>query len=301
MSLGMILVAGLVFAAVFGGLVLVMSVIQKRQQPAVAEGPGQKRETGKLDPKLAALEVKLRLAGLPFTPEVYQKRVVMAAMTSAVLGMAMGGFATGGLLFGGLLAFGTLKGGDFYLKFKHGQRLQEFVDQFADALGVMANGVKSGQTVLQTLETIVEDFNDPLREEVAEVLQEIRMGYPMDESLQHWVDRMPCEDLEIAVTALIVQRQTGGNISEILETLATTIRERNKLHKQISALTSQGRMSGVVMSLLPIGLFLAMYLIAPARMGLLISHPIGLIFTALGVVMIGLGSYFIKRIVTIEV
>lgn len=301
MSLSMILVAGLVFAAVFGGLVLVMNVLQKRQAPAVAEGPGQKRVTGKLDPKLAALEVKLRLAGLPFTPEVYQKRVVMAAMTSAVLGMAMGGFATGGLLFGGLLAFGTLKGGDFYLKFKHGQRLQEFVDQFADALGVMANGVKSGQTVLQTLETIVEDFNDPLREEVAEVLQEIRMGYPMDESLQHWVDRMPCEDLEIAVTALIVQRQTGGNISEILETLATTIRERNKLHKQISALTSQGRMSGVVMSLLPIGLFVAMYLIAPARMGLLISHPIGLIFTALGVVMIGLGSYFIKRIVTIEV
>lgn len=296
----MLMVAAVVFAAVFGGLVLVMNVLQKKQQPVIADGPVRK-DASPVDPKIAALELKLRLAGLPFTPELYQKRVVMAAMTSAVVGMAMGGFATGGLLFGGVLAFGTLKGGDFYLKWKQGQRLQEFVDQFADALGVMANGVKSGQTVLQTLETIVEDFNDPLREEVAEVLQEIRMGYPMDESLLHWVARMPSEDLEIAVTALIVQRQTGGNISEILETLATTIRERNKLHKQISALTSQGRMSGVVMSLLPVGLFVAMYLIAPARMALLITHPIGLIFTALGLVMIGLGSYFIKRIVTIEV
>lgn len=127
------------------------------------------------------------------------------------------------------------------------------------------------------------------------------MGVPMDEALNHWVERLPSEDLEIAVTALVVQRQTGGNISEILETLATTIRERNKLHKQISALTAQGRMSGIVLGLLPVGLFLVFYLLAPARTGMMISHPIGLIMTGFGVMLIAVGGYFIKKIVTIEV
>jgi tight adherence protein B len=112
---------------------------------------------------------------------------------------------------------------------------------------------------------------------------------------------MPLEDLEIATTALVVQRQTGGNVAEILDTVADTIRQRNKLYKQIRTLTTQGRMSGWVLALLPVGLFVAMFLIAPERTGLLISHPIGLLMTLVGVVMLSIGGYFIRAIVTIEV
>lgn len=127
------------------------------------------------------------------------------------------------------------------------------------------------------------------------------MGVPMDDALDKWTKRMPCEDLEIAATALIVQRTTGGNVSEILETLATTIRDRNKLQKQIQSLTAQGRMSGWVMSALPVGLFLAFYVMSPQRTGLLLTNPLGLILTGFGAAMIGVGSYVIRRIVTIEV
>lgn len=299
----LMLVAMGIFAVVFGGLLLAQKTLAKQGELAVADGPAPTRPAGPVesDAKAAAFQLRLTRAGITMEPEAYRKRVMLLTMFGGVLGMTMGSFKLGGIIFGAALAYGFYKGGDFYIDWRFARRLQEFVDQFTDALGVMANGAKSGQTIPQSLETVVDDFNNPIKDEVAEVLQELRMGVPLDEALNHWVERLPCEDLEIACTALIVQRQTGGNIAEILETLATTIRERNKLHKQINALTSQGRMSGIVMALLPVGLFFVFYLIAPARTGLMISHPIGLILTSFGLMMIAVGGYFIKKIVTIEV
>lgn len=302
----MMLVAVVVFAAVFGGLILAQKALTRNGELALADGPApQPKAPGRFasrdEAKLADLAVRLKRAGIPMTAEAYQKRVLLFTMFAGALGMVMGQFKMGGMIFGLFLAYGTFKGGDFYVDFMFNRRLGNFVDQFTDALGVMANGAKSGQTVMQSLEIVCDDFNDPIKSEVNEVLQELRMGVPMDDALNNWVERLPCEDLEICVTALVVQRQTGGNIAEILETLATTIRERNKLHKQISSLTAQGRMSGIVLALLPVALFFVFYLIAPARTGLMISHPIGLMITGFAITLIAVGGYFIKKIVTIEV
>jgi tight adherence protein B len=306
-----------IFGVMFGGMYLGLKVMAARQ--AAAEGPVGEIEVGAPARPLRATEAgttatrparsekdealakRLRQAGIGLEPEVYRQRLLRSALVVAIAGVVMGGLGVGGLLFGLLLGFATYKGGDYYIQWKYDQRMNDFLDQFTDALGVMANGVKSGQTVLQCFETIASDFIDPIQGEMHEVLQELRMGVPMDEALAAWAERMPCEDLEIATTALIVQRQTGGNVAEILDTVANTIRERNKLYKQIRTLTTQGRMSGVVLSLLPVGLFLAMFLIAPERTGLLFSHPIGLLLTGLGVGGITAGAYFIKKIVTIEV
>lgn len=309
-----------IFVVMFGGMYLGMRVMAARQ--AVADGvleddldeapaaptPMAKVAAAKAAEQAAArsarneaLAKRLKQAGIGMEPEVFRTRLLRSSALVGTIGFFMGGIGVGGLLFGLLLGFAAFKGGDWYIQFKYDQRMNEFLDQLTDALGVMANGVKSGQTILQCFETIAADFQDPIQGEVEEVLQELRMGVPMDESLAAWADRMPCEDLEIATTALIVQRQTGGNVAEILDTVATTIRERNKLYKQIRTLTTQGRMSGVVLSLLPVGLFLAMFLIAPERTGLLLSHPIGLILSAFGIGGIVAGGYFIKRIVTIEV
>lgn len=302
-----------IFGAIFGLMLLAMRFMGRgNEELAVADGPSDgsiagaparaaREDDEEQNPKLAALALRLQRAGIDMEPERYRKRVLHITIFGMLVGMIMGGFGAGGMVFGLVLGFAAYKGGDMFIDFKHGQRMTEFGDQFADALGVMANGAKSGQTVLQTLETVSQDFNDPLQSEVEEVLGELRMGVPLDEALDHWVARMPGEDLEIACTALIVQRQTGGNVAEILDTVALTIRERNKLHKQVRALTATGRISGWVMSLLPVGMFLAMYLIAPARTGLLISHPIGLVLTGIGIGAIMVGSYFIKKIVTIEV
>lgn len=304
MTIGMVF---FIFAVVFGGIIAIGRVMEKRNALAVADGPGSgtgplaDEEDDTLDPKLAELAQRLVRAGISLSPEEFVKRRLFVTIGGVAVGMVMGGFSFGGLLFGGLLGFVGYKGADFYVQRCYNKRMGDFVDQFSDALGVMSNGVRSGQTIFQTLEGLVEDFNDPLREEIEEVLAELRMGVPLEDALLHWVERTPNEDLEIAATALIVQRQTGGNVSEILETVAKTIRERNKLFKQIKSLTGQGRMSGWVMTLLPIGLFFVLYLITPARVGLLVSHPLGLVMTAIGLGMIGIGGYFIRKIVTIDV
>jgi tight adherence protein B len=291
-----------IFATVLGVLMLALRLQARRAAPTVME-PATSRAPGPAtahqgDP---ALVRRLRQAGLDLTPEAFRRNWLRAALAVAIVGVVMGGMGPGGLVFGGLLGYGTWRGRDAWLDFRISSRQAEFLDQFTDALGVMANGVKSGQTVLQTLETVASDFTDPLRGEVHEVLQELRMGVPMDAALTAWAERMPLEDLEIATTALVVQRQTGGNVAEILETVADTIRQRNKLFKQIRTLTTQGRMSGWVLGLLPVGLFVAMFLIAPERTGLLISHPIGLLMTLFGAAMLAAGGYFIRAIVTIEV
>ncbi|MDB5095997.1 MAG: type secretion system protein [Cyanobacteria bacterium RYN_339] len=295
-----------IFAGMFGVMFLAMRLLN-RGQVAVTEGgegmpvPPAREVEAPPTAKMLDLATRLRRAGIDLEPGAYRTRVFRICLLVTLVGMIMGRFTVGGILFGLVLGFVAFKGGDAFINFKYNQRMAEFTDQFSDALGVMANGAKSGLTVMQSLETVAEDFSDPLRGEVEEVLQELRMGVPLDEALNSWVERMPGEDLEIATTALIVQRQTGGNVAEILDTLTRTIRERNKLFKQIRALTATGRMSGWVMSSLPVGMFLAMYFIAPARTGLLLSHPIGLVMTFVGCVGIATGSYFIKRIVTIEV
>jgi tight adherence protein B len=295
-----------IFGSIFGLMVLVMRLMNRGQTLVVADGvanapPLNSGQPAPLTEKMAALALRLKHAGIDMEPGAYRTRVFRITILVMLVGFFMGGMTPGGVIFSLILGFATFKGGDFFIDFKYGQRMAEFGDQFSDALGVMANGARSGQTVLQTLESVSQDFDDPLRSEVEEVLSELRLGVPLDEALEHWVARMPGEDLEIACTAITVQRQTGGNVAEILETVALTIRERNKLFKQIRALTAQGRMSGWVMALLPVGMFVAMYLIAPARTGLLISHPIGLALTGVGIGAILTGGYFIKKIVTIEV
>ncbi|MEB3284982.1 MAG: type II secretion system F family protein [Candidatus Sericytochromatia bacterium] len=291
----------LLFGAFLVFLLVGWSMVQKQKRRASEPNPQEERDQGELADPAQALTKKLRQAGLEPDPAAFLRRWRIGALTGAIVGIVMGGFGAGGVLFGGLLGYSIWRAREVYLHFKWNQRMAEFLDQFTDALGVMANGVKSGQTVLQTFETIALDFGDPISSEVTEVLQELRMGVPLDNALEAWAERIPLEDLEIATTALSVQRQTGGNVAEILDTVAETIRQRNKLQKQIRTLTTQGRMSGWVLGLLPVGLFVAMFLIAPERTGLLLTHPIGILMTAIGSAMIAAGGFFIQRIVSIEV
>jgi len=179
--------------------------------------------------------------------------------------------------------------------------MQRFQDQMPSMVSTVANAVKAGQSVMQALETVVEEFDDPVRAEVSEVIQDLRVGVALDIATRNWLARMPDEDLEIFGTAIILQRQTGGNLAEILENLAATMRERRKLLGQIRSLTTQGRMSGNILSALPAGLYCLLYVLMPERMGVLFTHPLGWAMLALCVGMVALGGYVIRRIVTIDV
>lgn len=237
----------------------------------------------------------------PLSSENFTRNQAIAAGCCALVGVLL---APGifprlflGALFGGLAWFAA----DRYLDWQWQKYQKEFEEQLPDMVGVVANAVKSSFSVQQALDLVTTEFADPMGAEVTEVLQEIRMGLPFEEALQNWADRLANDDLDILVTALIIQRQTGGNLSEVLENLATTMRERRRIQGQIRTLTTQGRFSGTILTFLPVGLYVVLFLIAPERMGVLFTDPLGWGIIALCITMVFIGSLIVRRIVTLDV
>jgi tight adherence protein B len=237
----------------------------------------------------------------PYSTERFQRIQQVLSGAMALLGLLLGAGIAGRIflaaVFGGVAWFGC----DQYLNFLYRRYCKEFEEQLADMVGVVANAVKAGNSVQQALELVVEEFSDPMAAEVSEVLHELRVGTALDMAIKNWLERMDNDDLEIFGIAVIIQRQTGGNLAEILENLANTMRERKKMFGQIRTLTTQGRMSGTILSLLPVGLYIMLYLVMPERMGVLFTNPLGWAIIGLVAVMIGLGSFVVSRVVAIDV
>lgn len=247
------------------------------------------------------LDHQLRRTRNPFSNENFERMQQLSAGGAGLLGLLLGDGLLGRLFLMGLFAGLTWWGFGRYLDILWQRYVKNFAEQLPDMVGVVANAVKAGHSVPQALELVIEEFQDPMASEVGEVAQELRMGVAMDQAMRNWSSRIADDDLDIFCSAVIIQRQTGGNLAEILENLAGTMRERKKIHGQIRTLTTQGRMSGLVMSFLPLGLYVALYLIVPERMGLMFTHPMGWGLIALVALLLTIGGLFIKRIVTIDV
>lgn len=244
---------------------------------------------------------RLRRTRNPYSTERFQRVQRGLTAFTAILGLTLGEGILGRVFMGGLFAAVAWFGCDQYLHFLYRRYCQDFESQLPDMVGVVANAVKAGNSVQQALELVVEEFAGPMAAEVSEVLHELRVGTAMDLAIHHWLARMPSDDLEIFGVAVIIQRQTGGNLAEILDNLGTTMRERKKMQGQIRTLTTQGRMSGMILSMMPIGLYCLLYLMMPERMGVLFTHPLGWALIGSCALMIALGGYIISRIVAIDV
>ena len=189
-----------------------------------------------------------------------------------------------------------------YVNYKQGKRLHTFEEQLPDTLGLWVNSLRSGYSVMQALEAISREAPDPSAMELRRVVQEVQLGIPMEESLAHLLGRMPSDDLDLVITAVNIQREVGGNLAEILEIIGHTIRERIKLKGEIRVLTSQGRITGYLISGLPILLAVFLAIINPDYVGKLFSNRLcGWPMIAIGLGMIGLGTAVIQKIVDIEI
>lgn len=185
---------------------------------------------------------------------------------------------------------------------KQARRLTQFEQQLPDLLGLWVNSLRAGYSVMQALEAISREAPKPTCDEIKRVVVEVQLGITMEDSLDHMLTRMPSEDLDLVVTAVNIQREVGGNLAEILEVIAHTIRERIKIKGEIRVLTAQGRITGYLISGLPIALGLFLYLINPTYMGGLINNRgCGWPMLAVGLGMIGIGMAAIQRIVDVEV
>ena len=187
-----------------------------------------------------------------------------------------------------------------FIKIKKENRRKAFEAQLGDTLIMMCNGLKSGFSFQQTMENVASDMPAPIGMEFGRVCNEIRYGATMEEALNNMAERVKSPDLMLVVSAVLIQRTTGGNLSEILSTISETIRDRIKIKGEISSITAQGRMSGIIIGSLPVGIAVILMVINPEYMSTLFTTTAGNIMLSVSVIMEILGFLAIRKVVTIE-
>ncbi len=179
-------------------------------------------------------------------------------------------------------------------------RAELFSKQLSEGLVIMRNSIKGGFTFLQSMESVSKDMQPPISTEFSKVLREIHYGVSQENALKNMVERTKSEDLELLVSAVVTSSQVGSNLTEILDTISSTIRERIKIKQEINTLTAQGRISGIVIGALPIAIVLAIMVLSPDYFKGFFDSSIGKLLVAVSIVMETVGFIIIKKIINIE-
>jgi tight adherence protein B len=209
------------------------------------------------------------------------------------------------LLIGALIGFMLPR---FWLNRRKGGRLGAFNKQLPDTITLIANALRAGSSFLQAIELVVRESRPPISTEFSRVIREVNLGLPFEQALDNMVRRVRSDDLELMATAISIQHQVGGNLAEILDSIAYTIRERVRIKGEIRTLTAQQRLSGYVVGFLPIGLAGFLFVAAPGFMDPMFANPpaiaglpAGVIILFFGGFMMFIGFMLIRKIVDIEV
>jgi tight adherence protein B len=243
------------------------------------------------------LETMLASAGLPLKPEEYVMfQWISTALVGGILQIILGNFLF--LIIGCILGFYLPR---WFLKKKQKDRMTKFNEGLPDMLTTLIGSLKAGFSFPQALKSVADEAETPIKEEMNLVLKEMQYGSSLEDSLNSLKERMPSEDLDLMIQAVLIQRQVGGNLAIVLDKIVETIRERTKIQGQIKTLTAQGRLSGIVIALLPLILSLFLYFIQPDYIGTLFKHPIGVALVIAAVISGVIGFLLIKKITTIEV
>ncbi len=242
------------------------------------------------------IETALEQANIPMKPgEAIIAAILMAILTfvllTAVTQSAIWGVIAGALV----LVFALL-----FVNNVAARHRKRFETQLPDTLNLLATSLRAGYSLLQAVEAVGEEASEPTRREFGRAMAEIRLGRQMDDALSDIAVRMASTDFEWAVLAIEIQREVGGNLAEVLQTTAETMVQRNRLRREMKALTAEGRISAIVLSLLPVGLFIFISLANPGYMEPLMTSTIGLAVLAGGVVFIGIGIFWMQKIVKVD-
>lgn len=195
-----------------------------------------------------------------------------------------------------------------WLKRRQAKRLKAFAQQLPDTITLLANSLRAGSSFLQGMELVTREARPPISEEFTRVVREMQLGVALQPALNNLVRRVASEDLELMVTAIQIQSQVGGNLATVLDAISHTIRERIRIHGEIQTLTAMQRYSGYVITLLPVGLAGLLFVISPTYISAMFERPpemmglpMGVVFFLVGLLSMGIGYFFIRRIVDIKV
>lgn len=188
-----------------------------------------------------------------------------------------------------------------YVGRKRAARLRKFEEQFPDSLEFMARSMRAGHAFSVSLEMLHREFQEPLAGEFRRAFEEHNLGMPLDVALQKLGQRVPSLDVHFFVSAVLLQKRTGGNLAEILDKLAYVIRERFKLRGKIRAISAHGRMTGMALTLIPIGVAAMMFIVNPDYVAFFVREEVGNIMMAGAIILQVIGYMIIRKIVNIEV
>lgn len=277
-----------------GPSALTMSLEQAIEERGLGRG---------LATELARADVKLTVI------EFWALNVISVVAVTGLFWLIYGGFVLP--LVGAVVGYFLPK---FYLKMRQRARLKKFNNQLGDGITLMANGLRSGYSLLQAMDAVGREMPEPLALEFRRVVREVALGVTNERAFSNLLRRVPSDDLDLMITAINVQHEVGGNLAEILEIIGFVIRERVRIKGEIAVLTAQGQLSGYIISALPIAMGLLLYAMNQEYIGKMVfscetlgipndrcTQPCGWLMVGAGLIMIAVGFYAIQRIIDIEV
>lgn len=252
---------------------------------------------GYLLPKKNWFELKAQQANLPVTGQEYMMLVGGSALFIFVL-LAIATLQLGEPL---LFAVGWVVFASLYVQFKAKRRMKQFTNQLGDAIAMMSNAIKSGFTFQQAMDIVAKEIKGPISEEFVRALNEIQLGVTLEDALEGICQRVKDDDFEMVAMSVVIQRQVGGNLSQILDTVGETIRDRIKLKGEIKALTAEGVISGWTIALLPIGVALISKAMNPSYFDAFVDNEIGKYILMTSVVSEAVGLLVIRWILNVKI
>ncbi len=184
---------------------------------------------------------------------------------------------------------------------KRWRRLRKFEELLPDTIDLMARALRAGHTISSAIEMVATEGSEPVASEFRHVFEEQNFGLPMREAMLNLADRVPLPDVSFLVTAILVQKETGGNLAEVLDKAAVVIRERFRLRGQLRVYTAQGRLTGWILASLPFIMFVLLNIVNPAYMKILLTDPAGRTLIYVGIGLMIVGGYVIRRVIDIKV
>ena len=297
---------GLIFVLVFMGVFAVVALLmlaassgdaQKAKQVQATLDSALATESPVLRDQIVNLRKSDQLSGIPWINQKLQKLELGPQLFSAFLVHWRFGSTLVALLVGAAFGFAPFA----FVLFKRKKRFNAFQAGLPEALDLMVSALRAGHSLIAAMGLVSRECNDPVGCEFKSCFEEQNYGLELKTALDNMIARVPIQDLKIVSTAIMIQKESGGNLAEVLDKTAHVIRERFRLKRQIQVHTAQGRMTGIVLTLLPVVLAVALYFINPDMMSILWKRAIGIKLLYTAGAMIIVGGLIIRKIVNMDV
>ena len=277
------------------------NVIQKQEEKDLSDSLKEALQKGaRLIQKVhrsSSLDLKMLQAGLP----ILGSEFLIIELVAAIIAFVFAGLLTMQLPVA-ILAFLFMPlVGWMLIQMKIRKRRKDFVNQLGDMLSMVASALRAGFSFVQAVEIVSKEMAAPMSVEISKLIREINVGVPMETALEDINRRVECPEFELITTAVLIQRQVGGNLAQILDNISDTINERIRMKREVLALTAQGRMSAVVLALLPMALAAFLFSVHHDYFDPLLESSMGKVAIGIALLMELLGYLVIKKIVDIDV